>query len=551
MIRLAFLPLALLFVLPVLAAAWAALFHHPQLAKGITLSICTGSVATLCAISLALGIAASFFERGKISWLSSYISAMLAVPHLAFAIGFGFLIMPSGLLVRVLALITGWQAPPQWITTHDPFGIALTTALIAKEAVFLIFVLIGILTREDIAQSFKAQKQSAVALGYSTNAIWLRLFIPQLVPHLLWPLVIVFVYAATVVDMSLVLGPTQPPVFADVVWADINSADPANNARGAAGAVFISMVAAAVLALIYLIANAFLPMFKRWITRGPAQHQSSPFPLSPSAVALAKVEGRRGAFFVICKRHALKWQALKLLFLAVILTLVILSFAALWPFPNLLPQTWSADAWRNVAAHSEPLITSLALALATSLTGLGVLVLWLENMPKRFDRYVLILCVLVLGLPALLTGLGQYQLFLRLGFTGTLGGLFLAHLMPVVAYMFIMLNGPYRNYENKWRAAATGLMAPPFHFLAQIKWPMLKAPLLASAAVGFAVSFAQFVPAQLVAAGRYSTLPIEAVTLSSGSNRALTAAFALLLMLPPLLVFLSSGILSKSRWGNV
>ncbi|MGL4527670.1 MAG: ABC transporter permease, partial [Aestuariivirga sp.] len=89
----------------------------------------------------------------------------------------------------------------------------------------------------------------------------------------------------------------------------------------------------------------------------------------------------------------------------------------------------------------------------------------------------------------------------------------------------------------------------PVRTWARVTVPLLKAPLLSAAAVGFAVSMVQFVPAQLLGAGRYSTLPMEAVTLSSGGNRALTAAFALLLTVPPLLAFLLAARLGRPRWG--
>ena len=54
--------------------------------------------------------------------------------------------------------------------------------------------------------------------------------------------------------------------------------------------------------------------------------------------------------------------------------------------------------------------------------------------------------------------------------------------------------------------------------------------------------------AQLVAAGRYETLPMAAVTLSSGGNRALSAVFALALALPPLLAFLIAALAGRPRW---
>ena len=536
--KLASMPLVLLFILPLCfmvfvvlasgfdAAGWAALMQHPQLVHGLGLSFATGIGATIVSIMMALLIAASYFERGQLSKLGTSVGTMLAVPHLAFAIGFGFLIMPSGLIARILAQIFSWLEPPHWATMHDAYGLALTAALIAKETGFLLFVLVNVLSREDIPQSFTAQRHSAISLGHSSLSSWLRLFIPQLLPHMLWPLIVVFIYSSTVVDMSLVLGPTQPPVFADVIWADINSADPLANARGTAGALFISMIAAGLLILARAIAVFIRPLVLRWITRGPSHIIS--FAWAGPA----------------------KWMALKTFYVFVIATLIVLSFAALWPFPKLVPETLNADAWQNVAAHSEPLLISLVLALSTSMAALIILILWLENVSQKFDRWILVFCLMVLGLPALLIGLGQYQLFLWLHLTGTLLGLFLAHLLPVVAYMFIMLNGPYRCYDTKWNNAATALMAPTLKFLIQIKWSMLKAPLLSSVAVGFAVSFAQFVPAQLVAAGRYSTLPMEAVTLSSGSNRPLTAAFALLLMVPPLAIFLLSNFYGKQRWGN-
>ena len=83
---------------------------------------------------------------------------------------------------------------------------------------------------------------------------------------------------------------------------------------------------------------------------------------------------------------------------------------------------------------------------------------------------------------------------------------------------------------------------------ARVKLPLLKAPLLTAAAIGFAVSIAQYVPAQLIAAGHFSTLPMEAVTLASGGNRQLTAAYALVLALPPLVAFLAAAVLGRPRW---
>jgi putative thiamine transport system permease protein len=194
--------------------------------------------------------------------------------------------------------------------------------------------------------------------------------------------------------------------------------------------------------------------------------------------------------------------------------------------------------------------TSLILAATTAALSLTACVAWFESASVFKDRWLLWLAAFTLCLPALVIGLGQYRLFLHFGITGTMTAMFFAHVLPVAAYVFIMLQGPYRGFDDRYRAAASGLRASRWHYLTTVKWPMLKAALLSAFAVGFAVSIAQFVPAQLASAGRFSTLPMEAVTLTSGGNRALTAVYGLALMLLPLIVFLGSATLGRSRWST-
>ena len=66
---------------------------------------------------------------------------------------------------------------------------------------------------------------------------------------------------------------------------------------------------------------------------------------------------------------------------------------------------------------------------------------------------------------------------------------------------------------------------------------MLWRPLVASFALGFAVSIAQYLPTLFVGAGRVSTITTEAVSLVSGGNRRLIGVYGLLQMLLPVLVY--------------
>ena len=519
--------LPLLLALPMLlpaaldAAAWQLLFAHPQLWPGLWLSLVTGAAATLLALGATVLILSGLSGRTRWSRLQAWAAPGLAVPHLAFAIGFGFLIMPSGLVARIFV---GGGAPPQWSSVQDPWGIALTLALAMKELPFLLTAGLAALSRGDAAARLSGELRAAAGLGHGRGSAFLRIVLPQLTAALRWPLVIVFVYGATVVDMALVLGPTQPPTLGVVIWNALNDAEPGVNAMGLAGTLLLT----AALALTVLLAGAVIrlaqPGWRGFLSAGP-----SPLGAPRRTARLAAA------------------VAVAVLVLAIAL-LALLSVAPRWPYPALLPPAIHASSWQTLAASPGPLWLSLLLSLAVSAAAVMLAVLWFETQAPHRDGWMLGLALLALALPQLASAGGQYRLFLGLGLTGTPGGLFLAHLTPALAYVLIVLQGPYRTFDGRYSKAAQALAASPFRVLTRVKLPLLKAPVLGAAAIAFAVSIAQFVPAQLVAAGRFSTLPMEAVTLAAGGNRALTAAFALALAAPPLLAFLAAALLGRPRW---
>lgn len=525
-------PVALLWALPLAASllafavtafdlsAWNGVVHHPQLPKALLLSLWTGTAGLVLSFAGAVLITMAFYGTPMWHRLQAFAAAGLALPHLAFAIGFGFLIMPSGLLAR---LFVGGSEPPQWVSTQDPLGLALIASLALKEIPFLIAMLWSVLAQGDVGSMLTGHWRSARSLGHGAGSVWLRVLLPQILPRLAWPIAIVWVYGATVVDMALVIGPTQPPTLAVIVWADLNNASAAVNARGSAGAMLLTLILAAIAMLAYFALPLARKRLQRFMTAGP------------SALTVPKAPA------------ALLTVAMIVIYSLVLITLAAMSLAGHWPYPQLAPEAIHLAAWRNLFANASPAGLSLTLALATSATALGLTVLWFELVAPRFDRVLTIAAIAGLGLPALAISGGQYRLFLGFGLTGTPAGLFLAHFAAVFAYVFIVLKGPYRAFDPRFRAVAHGLNAGAWRFWAAVKAPLMKAPMLIATAVGFSVSMVQFVPAQLIAAGRYSTLPMEAVTLAAGGNRPLTAAYALALAALPAVAFLMALLLGRPR----
>ncbi len=522
--------MTLLFLLPVLlsclmllpgildAESFARLVSHPQFWGGLGLTVFTGvtstALALLCAVVIVMVTGPKILAR---------VGLFTALPHVALALGLGFLLAPTGVLAR---LLVGGVAPPDWQLVQDPWGLGLTLALVLKETPFLVWAMASVMQSEALALPLQQQSTVSRSLGHGPRATFLKVVLPQVLPLVLWPLVAVFSYGMTVVDMALVIGPAQPPTLAQLVWTDLNDGETAANARGAAGTLVLSTVIAGGLMVASIAVLAIRPLMRNMLTRSARPEQS----LIPIAKNL--------------------WRLWVVVYAAVVAALLLQSVSHLWPYPQLMADAYSLKAWAGAFQNAKPILTSCGLGVATSLTAVLAVMWWFETQSPKRDAVVGLAAIVMLCVPALLVSLGQYRLLLQLGLTGTWCGLFAAHLLPVAAYVFVMLKGPYRGYDHRWHSVGQGLGVGRLKFLTQVKWPMLKAPLLSALAVGFAVSVAQFVPAQLAAAGRFSTLPMEAVTLSSGGNRALISVYALLLMALPLVGFAIAAHASKSRWRN-
>ncbi len=500
------------------AQAWADLWDDTQWLPALGLSLWTGLSSTALAWWITAWLLAQGFVRERMGALLRGVPVMLATPHAAFAIGLVFLIAPSGWLLRALSpWLTGFDWPPAWPTTQDPWGLGLILALTAKEIPFLLWTAATQLQRDDVRQRWRAEHTLAQTLGYPPHRAWWRVVWPQLAPRLFWPLLAVLAYGLTVVDMALVIGPASPPTLAVLAWQWLQDADLAVNAQGAAaGGVLTLAVLAAALG---------------W--RG-VQHRRR------------NISGRRG----VAKASGGGLVGLWLLggfYAAVLLALAVGSFAGVWPFPALWPEALTTQAWASVWASRGTVGTTLALALAS--TGLALLwcVAWLELSPRRWDNALRPLLYLPLVLPAVLWVVGLYSLALHTRLEGQWNGLLLAHTVMVLPYVLLALSPAYLGFDPRAAQLAASLGHGRWAFLLRVKWPLLRRSLTASAAVGFAVSVTQYLPTLYIGAGRYSTVTTEAVTLAAGAQRSLTSAYAGLQFLLPVLAFALAAWVGQPR----
>ena len=481
-------------------AVWLDLWADAQWPPALLATLVSSILGSALALAMAMLLAGWHYPGTRWLTLQRRLPLLLALPHAAFAVGLFFLLAPSGWLARLVANIAQWASPPDWITVQDPYGLSLALALAIKESWFLLWVLAALLGEQPV----RRQMVAARLLGYSRVQAWRLILWPQLLPRLGWPLAAVLAYGLSVVDMAIILGPGTPPTLAVLVWRWLTDPEPALQARGSAASL--------VLLALLLLASALARGFWQWRKK----HRPYPNGLRQPAPARQRLNLHMPLF---------------LTGYAVLALLLLWSFAETWFFPALWPDSVSWQNWRS--ADWAPFLTTLWLAAAASLLCLPVALIWLEWGPQRLNA-VLYLPLIVPAMPLVAA---QYAALLNLRLDGTATGLVWSHLLWVLPYMVLTLVGAYRAFDGRLLVSARALGCTRLQACLRVKWPLLTRPILATLAVGFAVSVAQYLPTLFAGGGRFATVTTEAVALSAGGNRRVLAVQSLLQVALPMAAF--------------
>lgn len=507
-----------------------ALFAWPGLPRAAALSLGTGLASTALAFALCIAILAALYGTAGFDRIRRLLAPLLSVPHAAAALGLAFLIAPSGWIARALSpWATGWTAPPDLLILNDPYGLSLTLGLVAKELPFLLLMALSSLNAAQTDRSLTV----AATLGYGRVSGFLLTVLPTLYSNLRLPVYAVLTYAMTSVDMAMILGPTLPPTLSQqvVLWRMLP--DPAQQETAAAGAILQLLLVLAVLAFWHVAERLSRHGLTRWAQAGRrAAYLDTPV---RTLAGLAGAALGTGLFLGLA-------------------TLALWSVAADWRFPDLLPATLSSAAWQTALPDLCPAtLRTLLIALAAALPALALVLACLEA-EARYGLTATPRAMLLLYLPLLVPQVaflpGLQTLALATGIEGTWPAVAAVHLTFVLPYVFLSLVRPYRSLDPRLTTVARALGATDTRIFLTLRLPLLLAPILTALAIGVAVSVGQYLPTLLVGGGRVTTLTTEAVALSSGGNRRIIGAFALLQMLLPALCFGMAIALPRLVWRN-
>ena len=113
--------------------------------------------------------------------------------------------------------------------------------------------------------------------------------------------------------------------------------------------------------------------------------------------------------------------------------------------------------------------------------------------------------------------------------------------------MLLTLTEPFHALDQRYIQIGHTLGRKPWAVFWHIKLPLILPSILFASALGFAVSFTQYLPTLMLGAGRFPTLTTEAVALAAGADRRILAVYAVLQASIPLILFLVALAIGRKR----
>ncbi|MER8805128.1 ABC transporter permease [Mesorhizobium sp. M0998] len=248
------------------------------------------------------------------------------------------------------------------------------------------------------------------------------------------------------------------------------------------------------------------------------------------------------------------WCGMVILFLLVpILVPVPLSFnsGAFFIFPlEGISTRWYAvvlgtQRWQSAIGNS--LIVAFGTTLiATVLGTLTAIALSDKKFPGR--RIVMPLLLSPLIVPVVITAVGSYLFYARVGLASTYAGIILAHTALASPFVVVTVGASLTGFDRNLMRAAAISGAKPITSFFRVMLPLILPGVLSGAAFAFVTSFDEVVVVQFLASANQRTMPLEMfIGLREKLSPAITAAATLMMALSIVLLVVANLLVRRSQ----
>jgi putative spermidine/putrescine transport system permease protein len=210
--------------------------------------------------------------------------------------------------------------------------------------------------------------------------------------------------------------------------------------------------------------------------------------------------------------HRLICAAVLLFLIAPILAIMPLSFNSesffTYPMPGLslkwYEDFFTSDRW-TLALRNSIVVAAAVTSLATALGTLAALGLSRANFPAR--GMVMSVLISPMIVPVIISGVGMYFGYTKVGLSNSLPGLILAHTALATPFVVIVVTATLSGFDHTLTRAGANLGAPPTRVFFKITLPLILPGLISGALFAFVTSFDETVVVIFLAGPEQRTLP--------------------------------------------
>jgi putative thiamine transport system permease protein len=485
---------------------------YQGLSTSVFMTLFSAIFSTLISLYIAFMVYSQYHLSRRLQSIEKYLAPLLSLPHLAIALGLVFLFSDGSVF------FVDSELPRKGLPT-------LIIAIVIKEVPFFLLIFSAIGRQLPI----KYWLLQGNALGYQDYRCWWFLVFPALLKQSRLALLAATAYTLSVVDVSLLVGPNIPELFAVTVYRWQTSF--------AVGDQALAFWANALL-MILLVVSVFILY----------AHEK----LAHIALKAMAIHGSR--FHIGIINPVFKaWLPM-----TGVLTALMVVIFVLWSFGfNLHRDSFAItqsslrlwqDEWLFFAL---PLQNSLLIGLFAGVFGVAIALLALELQRQKGKYWPDYYWLLAIILPQLSMVLGWQILHIWSQGGYHSGWIVLSHLPFTFAYAYLILKGPFQSVEPRYGLLATSFGYSSWQSWWYVRFRLLLPVIFIAFAIAFSVSIAQYIPTLMIGAGRVTTITTEAVAIASGSQQDLIALYVLLQSFLPFMAFFLAALLTRRFRGSM
>jgi len=210
--------------------------------------------------------------------------------------------------------------------------------------------------------------------------------------------------------------------------------------------------------------------------------------------------------------HRVIVAAVLLFLIAPILVVVPLSFNSepyfTFPMPG-VSLRWYEDFFTNdrwtLALQTSVKVAAAVTVFATALGTLAALGLSRANFPAR--TLIMSLLISPMVVPVIISAVGMYFFYTRIGLSNSLPGLILAHTALATPFVVIVVTATLSGFDHSLTRAGASLGAPPTRVFFKVILPLILPGVISGALFACVTSFDEVVVVLFLAGPEQRTLP--------------------------------------------